>query len=189
MGVLGERVALGQALRVDEAAGDRAGLLARGGGRRQRGVALLAPLASLGADPGGEIGQVVEVEIAEELGAAGMLVEGNLRQRRGEVVVEPGLEGHRRAAADQRHAGFAAQAEQALAQAGVGLLAGRGRPQQRRDVIALDRPRQGDEREQGRILRPQGDRTKAVRRDELGPAEQAQLPRARRSGARAAGGW
>jgi hypothetical protein len=89
-------------------------------------------------------------------------------------VVEPGIEAHRRAAADQRHAGLAAQAEQALAQAGVGLLPGRGRPQQRRDVIALDRPRQGDEREQGGILRPQGDRAKAVRRDELGPAEQAQ---------------
>ena len=68
LGVLGERIALDQALRVDQAARDRSALLARGRCGGERGVALLAPLAALGAQPLGELGKVVEVEVAEQLG-------------------------------------------------------------------------------------------------------------------------
>ena len=175
--VLRERIALDQALRVDQAARDRAGLLARRRCRRQRAVAPDAPVLALGAEPGRQVGKIVEVEIAEQLGAAGVLVDADLFQRRAEVVLDPGRQAHQRAAAHQRDAGFAAQAEQPLAQAGVGLPGGDRGPQQRREVIALDRPGQGDDREQRRVFRPDGDPARTVARDELGSAEQAQLPR------------
>ena len=86
--VLGERIALDQALRIDEAARDRSALLARRRCGGERRVALLAPLAALDAQPLGELGEVVEVEVAEELASAGVLVDADRLERRPQVVLE-----------------------------------------------------------------------------------------------------
>ena len=91
--MLAQRIALDQPLRVDEAARDRSVVLARRRRRRQRGVAPGAPVLALGAEPRGEIGKVVEVEIAEQLGPAGVLVDANPLQRRYQIVLDSRLRG------------------------------------------------------------------------------------------------
>jgi hypothetical protein len=68
--MLAQRIALDQPLRVDETARDRSIVLARRCRRRQRGVASGVPVLALGVDPRREVGKVVEVEIAEQLGSA-----------------------------------------------------------------------------------------------------------------------
>src|SRR6185295_37095 len=100
---------------------DRAALLALGDRGGERLVALLAPLLALAAQPFDEVGQVVEVEVAEQLGAAGVLVAADRRERRCEVAVDVARERHRRAGLDERGAAVAAEAKDPLAQAGVGL--------------------------------------------------------------------
>jgi hypothetical protein len=130
LGVLGERVAVGQALRIDQAARDRAARLALRRRARQGRVALLVPALARRLQPARQLGQLLELQRAEELVAAGVLVVGDSRQRRRDVGRDLGRELQRRAAADEGRADVAPHPEQALAQVGVGLLAIDRRPKQ-----------------------------------------------------------
>jgi hypothetical protein len=116
-----------------------------------------------------------------------VVVDADFLQRRDQIVLDSGCEAHQRAAADECDPRFPAQAEQTLAQAVVGLLRRSRRPEHGGEVVALDRPRQGDDGEQGRVLRSQRDLASTVDRNELGPTQQAQLPRGTGIGARDAG--
>ena len=174
--VLGERIAVDQALRIDQAAGDGAARLALRRRPRQRGIALLVPAGARRLQPARQLGQVREFQRAEELFAPGVLVAGDAGQRRREVGVDIGGQLQRRAAADQRRADVAAHPEQALAQVGVGLPAIDGGPDQRRGALGRLRPVEGQDGEQGGVLRRQADHRARRQANQARHAEKVQSP-------------
>ena len=105
LAVLGQRVALDQALRVDQAAGHGAFVFAaRGRGGQGRG-ALFLPLPALLSQPLGQLGKRVEVEVAEQFLERGMLVAVDPLERLRQVGLHRLLQLQPGAAAEQRQPG------------------------------------------------------------------------------------
>jgi hypothetical protein len=136
----------------------------------------VASRCPFGPRPFGQLGQVFELVVAQQLQRAGLLVAFDALQRRREIGLHAVGQTQQRAALDQWCVGTPAQAKQPLAQIGVGLLGAGGGPQHRGQVVGLHRPRQRDHREQGGVFGRQHDHLAAARRHERGLSQQAQLP-------------
>ena len=176
--VLGERIDRDQLLRVDEAARERAIVLAARRGRGERVRAPGAPVAPLRLQPLGELGQAGVIVVAEQLADGRVLVARDPLERRRQVGVHVRRELQQRAAGNQRRAGLATQPIEPLAQARVRLARRRRRPEQRAETIDADRPGERGQAQQGGVL---GREHEAACADlQRGRAEQDEADRRRR---------
>ena len=188
LAVLGQRIALDQALRVDQAARDRALVLAaRGRGGQRRGASAPATAGAAARSHSASSGRSSKSRSPSSSSSARLLVALDPREALRQVGPHRLLQLQPGAAAEQRQPGIAAQAVEALAQAGVGLLRADRRPEHRRHPVGADRTGERDQAEQRRVLGRERD--PALADHQAGRAEQAQLePVSGRVGGRNAGG-